>query len=800
MITSMDWLSRYVDIPWDAEELAERLTVAGLEAESVSRTHSIPDGVVIGEILSREPHPDADKLSLCEVSVGGDTPLSVVCGAPNCDVGLRVPLATVGTVFSDGTKIRKAKIRGATSFGMLCSERELGLGEDHSGLLVLPGDAPVGTPLATHLSADTVIEWEVTPNRPDWLSHIGIAREIAAVADRPDSMRLPAFELVATDREQAGNVTSVDVQAPDLCPRYIARVIRNVTVAPSPDWLQQALRAVGVRPINNVVDVTNYVLMECGQPLHAFDYDLLAEHRIVVRRARDGEHLVTLDGEEHTLTTENLLIADADRGVALAGIMGGGNSEIGDGTTTVLLESAAFSPANIRATAKGLGVSTEASYRFERGIDFEGVEFASARATVMIAELAGGDVLTGKVDAMVAPAERPLVECRVSRTRDLLGVDVGVDEISRFLTRLQLDVVRADSARVTVRVPSFRLDLEREVDLIEEVARLYGLVNVPAQPEAARVGGTMADDAYYPIEYARADLLALGLDEIMNPSLLSQEAATTRTNVAPESIVTLSNPLSVDYACMRPSLLPGLLQTVRHNVSRHNMDLALFEIGRVIEAAPSTSEERCQAGIVLTGRRHPERYGEEGGTPVDFFDLKGLLEGWFEGRRLDDVRFVPAPFPAFAAGTSAEILAGGRSVGFCGEIAEELAADMRLTQALFVALVELDTLVGLTPPPPVYAPLPQFPATCRDISMEVASGISNQEILDAIRGQDCAWLVSVDLFDVFEDEGALGKDVRSLAYSLTYLDRSRTLTDEEVNAAHGKLKDGLAKQLPIKFR
>ncbi|NOY80029.1 MAG: phenylalanine--tRNA ligase subunit beta [Kiritimatiellaeota bacterium] len=801
MKTSVQWLKEYTDIPWPPDELAERLTLAGLEVEGVEQFGRPPAGVVVGEILERRPHPSADRLSICRVDVGAGDPVQVVCGAPNCDAGVKAPFAPVGVRFSDGTRIKKAKLRGVVSFGMLCSARELGLGADHTGILHLAAEHEPGTPLARLFPGDTVIDWEVTPNRPDWLSHVGIAREIAAVADAPESFQLPGLPAAATCDQAAADLTAVDIQAPDLCPRYIARVIRNVTVGPSPEWMQKRLEAVGVRPINNVVDVTNYVLMECGQPLHAFDWELLGEHRIVVRRARPGEHLTTLDGNEHELTDADLLIADADKGVALAGVMGGENSEISESTRTVLLESAAFLPRSIRATAKRHGLSTEASHRFERGVGLDMVEFASGRAATLIAELGGGEVLDGAVDAFPGQPGPRLVTCRFARVNRLLGTDLSADRITRCFVRLGLPIHEQNAEAVTIRTPSFRLDLEREADLIEEVARMHGLENISAKAAPAVVGGPRSADAYYPLEQARTELRGLGLDEIMNYSLLSVAEATRGTGVVEDELIHLANPLSAELACLRPSLLPGLLETVARNAARQEPNLALFELGRVAVQRPGTPEERYQVGIGLTGRPHPERYGEERTRTYDFYDLKGLIESWLEQRRIAGLLCRVARHPAFASTECAEFATGsGQTLAVLGRVAPEFTADMRLTSPLYVALVEMSALFEIAAPPLRYVPLPQFPATVRDISMLAPTELTHGEIDATLRELAPEWLEHIELFDVFEDAAALGEGRKSLAYSLTYRSLKRTLTDEQVNRAHEKLKAALAARLPVQFR
>lgn len=800
MKTSLNWLNRYIDIPWPAPELAERLTMAGLEVESIQPFGVVPDGVVVAEILARRPHPNADRLSLCTVEAGLGEALQVVCGAPNCDSGLKVPLAVEGTELGPGLIVKKVKLRGVESRGMLCSARELGLGDDHSGLLELAPEVPVGTALAQLYEADTVIDWEVTPNRPDWLSHIGIAREIAALRGNPDLLRMPPTQYQAAPDRTTADVAAVDVQASDLCPRYIARVLRNVRIGPSPDWMQNALEAVGIRPINNVVDITNYVLMECGQPLHAFDHERLRGHRIVVRRAAAGERMTTLDGKQHELAPDHLVIADADAAVALAGVMGGANSEIRENTKTVLLESAVFQPANIRATSKQLGVSSESSYRFERGVDIEMAEFASRRAAALIAELAGAEVLRESIDVYAAPPPPRRVRCRFERVNRLLGIDVDPDEVVALLHALGAPVTDRDALSVEVAPPPFRNDLTREADLIEEVARLYGLDRIPAEPAAARCGGDMASDTYYALEQVRSQLLGLGLNECMNYSLISEAAAVRGTGHERAQLITLANPLSNETACMRPSLLPGLLQCVAHNVAHSNTDLALFELDRVLLRTETQPEESFQAGLVLSGRRQPERFGAERDAEYDFFDMKGLLEGWFTNRHLHGLECRSIEHSGFVPGASAGLFGDGKCLAQFGQIRPELTADMRMRHPLFAALVDIDALLAAPTTPRSYTPLPQFPAVQRDISLVAPADLSNQAIVDVIRSARCSWLEAVQLFDVYQDAELTANGRRSLAYALTYRDRDETLTDEKVNGAHEQIRALLASTLSVELR
>jgi len=799
MKTSIQWLANYIDIPWDPAELAERLTLAGLEVEGIERLGVLPDTVVVGQILRREPHPNADRLSLLTVDVGGGAPLPVVCGAPNCDAGLKVACALVGTELP-GMTIRKAKIRGVESFGMVCAEDELGLGDDHTGILVLPADAPLGATVSSVLGTDVVIDWEVTPNRPDLNSHVGIAREIAAVSGTYARLRLPAVASPEAAGVSCRDLCAVEVQAPDLCPRYVARLIRNVRIGPSPAWMQRALRAVGIRAINNVVDVTNYVMMECGQPLHAFDYELLDGHRIVVRCARPGDHMVTLDGIERPLTPDTLLICDGARGVALAGVMGGANSIIRDETSTVLLESACFAPACIRATSRRTGLGSESSYRFERGIDIEMTEWASRRAAALIAELGGGEVVPDSLDIYSRPYQASEVTARFQRLDALVGLPIAPATVRGFLENLGLVVVRQTPEAITVRVPSWRRgDLAREADLIEEVARLYGLNNIPGSPAPALVGGPRSTDCYYAIEEARAQLRALGLDETMTYSFANPQAATLCTGVDEAQLVRPSNPLSAELGAMRPTLISGVLATVAHNIARGSDDLALFELGRVVVHAPPLPEERQQIAIAMTGRAYPERFGDEKKRPVDLFDLKGVLEGWFAARRLAPACDA-ASHPAFRPGACGSLSLNGEPVAIFGHVCEALCRDMRLKWPLFLALIEFDRVRAQAVAPMTYRPLPLFPAVARDISFVTSSRVTHRQVVEAILSLRLPLVERIELFDIYEDEKTLGPGRTSMAYTVVYRDPQQTLTDEGVNALHERVRNHLAATLAAELR
>ncbi|MDD4098031.1 MAG: phenylalanine--tRNA ligase subunit beta [Lentisphaeria bacterium] len=787
MKTSVEWLQQYVDIPWEPRELASRLTAAGLEVEGIEAIGAIPAGVVTARILSREPHPNSDHLSVCQVTTDGEDRLQIVCGAPNCDAGAIVPLAMIGTDFGGGFHIKKAKLRGVESNGMLCSARELGLSEDHDGLMVLPETTPLGVPLADVIAADTVIDWEVTPNRPDWLSHLGIAREIAAVAD--STLRLPEADIAVQPGTAIADFASVQVLDSELCPRYIARVFQNVTVGPSPDWMVRRLEAVGLRSVNNVVDITNYVMLEYGQPLHAFDLKTLAGQQIIVRRAENGEPITTLDGTKLKLTSEHLLIADRDRGVALAGIMGGENSMITDDTTTVLLEAAAFDRSNIRISSRTLGIATDSSYRFERGVSPETTALASARAAALLCLLCGATQVEGVIDCYGKPWVREDLICTVRRCNERLGITLTAAEIADCLRRRGLAVLGQDQDEVRVRTPEWRFDLHAEHDLIEEVAQMCGLDRIPEAPAVAKLGGRLADDKFLPQECARAELQSLGLDEIINYSWWSLPQCLLGTDLREEDILKVSNPISLDTAYLRPTLLPGLLQVVNHNISRNQHDLSLFETGRVFVRLPNgTYAERLQAAIAITGKRHPERFGAELAETVDFYDLKGILESWLDRRRLPAPAWQPLSSPAFKPGAAAVWENQGKPVITFGEAAPQLTKGIRLRAPLFIALIELQDILAMTPPPLKYAALPQFPATARDISFVAPAELTHQKVIDTITALKLPGLEKIDLFDIFADEKVLGKNRCSRAYSITFRNAEKTITDDEANSLQAKVR------------
>ncbi len=791
MKISYNWLKKYVQFSLTPDELPARLTMAGLEVEGVEKTGSIPEGVVTAKILSRDPHENSDHLSVCKVDKG-DEVLQIVCGAPNCNAGCIVPLATIGTTFADGDgtfTIKKGKLRGVESFGMMCSARELGLSEDHDGLLILPADTPLGVPFGTLVDSDTVYDCSVTPNRPDWLSHIGVARDLAALLDT--ELTIPAPPVPAAPAVD-GMVTVEDEKR---CPLYAARVIRNIKVGPSPDWMQKALTAAGVRPISNIVDITNYVMLELGVPLHAFDIRNLAGEKIVVRPAKAGESIVALDGKKYDLTENDLCICDGEKPVAIAGVMGGEYSGIQDDTATVVLESACFDPDSIRLTSRRLGLASDASHRYERGVDRDMVLTAGYRALELILEIAGGEY-SGCCTVEAPAPEARIIPVNRDRIRDLLGMAVADETIDAILCRLGFTKTENDG----VKVPSWRLyDVVGNADLAEEVARIYGLDKLPSLPIRAFTDDYKLDGCAV-LETLRTQLTGIGLDEIMCGSMIDEGSALADKMFTADELIRMNNPISLDLAVMRPALLPGLLAAVRHNVARKNTDLALFEIGHVFcKNTEKYPEERDELAIALTGRVHPERFSAERAVLADFYDLKGILESLLTERRIADYSFRAAEDPRFLKGRCAELLIGKKAAGVFGELVPSLTKGMRISTPLFAAVIQLEALLNGAERSALYEPISQFPQTSRDVAFLAPLEMEHQTVVDFIRKAHLPNLEKIELFDIFA-EPSLGEGKKSMAYSLSFRAADRTLTDDEVNSAHEKLRKKLEKGLGVELR
>jgi phenylalanyl-tRNA synthetase beta chain len=847
MKVTLNWLKEYVDFDWPPGELADRLTMLGLEVEDVHTVAGEFDGIVVAQILSRDKVPGSDKLSVCRVN-DGKGERTIICGAQNHNVGDRVPLIlpNYALPLKPGEKepfvIKERRVFGVLSQGMMCSPQELGLPDQVDGLLILREDAKVGQPFAEYLgraAGDVVYDLEITPNRPDLNSLIGIAREISAVTG--NTLKIPASQVPGSDF-RVHDLIAVRIDDAVLCPRYVARVVRGVGIGPSPDWLCSRLERVGFRSINNVVDVTNYVMLEIGQPLHAFDYhlihtgagasparpDLGSEDRtrdacptIVIRRARAGEKFTTLDGQERTLTDEMLLIADEQKAIALAGVMGGQNTEINDATRDVLIECACFHPTNIRRTAKALGLRTEASYRFERGADVGIADWASQRCAQLILETAGGQLAEGSVDAYPQPAAPREITLRHAKVADLLGVPLRPEEIEHHLGRLGLKVAHrkprpvgsesADSQPATFRIPTFRVDLKLEADLIEEVCRLYGVDKIPATQPRGAIGANAHDSVHDQITEARRILTGLGLNEAQGQTLMSKSAV--RGTKAGEALA-LANPLSSAMNVLRPSLIPGLLDSLRHNLHHKTGEVALFEIGRVFQGADSVSQarpggqdaggpvsEKRLLAIAMTGHRLPSFWaGDSRDAKSDLYDLKGLLEEF-----LDQFGLRGLTWSGRAEGTplfleSAEVQLGGKlALGELGQLSPLLAKQYDLRDAVLLAELDFDALLARRNTSKSFKPLPQFPGIRRDIAMLVPESTTHQAVLNVVKQARLSNLESVELFDVFRG-GHVPAGEKSMAWAFTYRHAERTLTDAEVNKEQEKLMEQFKQKLRATIR
>lgn len=813
MKITLNWLKQYVDFNWSPEELAERLTMIGIEVEGVQKLGGEFEGIVVAQVLTRDKVTGSDKLSVCRVT-DGKSERQIICGAQNFKPGDKVPmiLPNYALPLKPGDKepfvIKVRKVMGVESQGMLCSPPELGLPDQVDGLLILPPDAKVGQPFAEYLGrsgSDVVYDLEITPNRPDLNSVIGIAREISAVTGNP--LKIPEVKLEETSSTPVDKLVSVRIEDAELCPRYTARVVRGVKIGPSPDWLKSTLEKVGIRSISNVVDVTNYVMLETGQPLHAFDYHLIAKPAgdgqdarptIVIRRAAEGEKFTTLDGQQRALTSQMLLIADETKPIALAGIMGGQNTEINDQTVDVLIESAYFKPQNIRATSKKLDLRTESSYRFERGGDIGICDWASRRAAQLILQTAGGQLAAGVIDAFPHPPRPKEISLRHHKVCELLGARISAAQNVQYLCRLGLDIaVKNADEYCMVVVPTFRVDLKSEIDLIEEIARLYGVENIPATSPRGAFGTNAFDAVYDQLSDARRILTGLGLDEAQGQTLISDKPARLRIG----GPAFLENPLSSDLNALRPSLLPGLLDSLRHNLSRKNNRVALFEIGRVFVPENGQIREERRMAVALTGLRQPPFWsGEERDAKFDIYDLKGVLEGFLEEFGLRGMNYVRRADSTPLLLESATVHLGKNTLGELGQLLPALAKQYDLRDAVLLAELNLDLALSLVRPGAKgFKPLPAFPSIRRDVAMLVPEPVTHEAVLGAVKQAKPQNLESVELFDVFRGRN-VPEGQKSVAYAFTYRNAERTLTDAEVNAAHEKVVEQFRQRLQAVVR
>lgn len=793
---TISWLKQYTDFDLETDELAERLTMAGLEVETVDELFHDLHQVRIAEVVDVKKHPDADRLSLCRVNVCGEK-RDVVCGAPNVRPGLFAALALPGAQLPSGLTVKESKIRGVLSQGMLCSEKDLGISEDHSGIMELTGEWESGQELAEALELkDTLIEVDLTPNRPDCTSVIGIAREVAAFAG--GKLRPPVKHTIIPELAEGHERFSVKVEAPDHCPRYAARLVENVQIGPSPWWLKKRLLSVGLRPINNVVDITNFIMLEYGQPLHAFDFRKLSGGGIVVRKAQPGEGITTLDGENRKLDPEMLMICDLDRPVAVAGIMGGEDSEVGPETVDVLIEAACFNPLSIRRTSRILNLSTDSAYRFERGVDPELAPIAMERAVQLMTALADAELVPGGVDIYRPSEGSQSLSLRVSKTREILGLDFTAREISELLSSIEIDVENVDGENLLVTPPSFRVDLEREVDLIEEVARLKGYNRFPHTLPMVPMSRAYLDDARSFRKKVSALVNASGFDEAINYSFISPRHfdMLNLPEVSPfRKTIAIQNPLTDDQSVMRTTLLPGLLENIRHNINHQITDIRLFEIGKVF--SPKSGQElpleTFRLTLLCSGARFPEApplYFSE--QQVDIFDIKGVAEVLLQELRRTGVKFEVAGDSAAAYSQPSlymQLTEGGRVIGELGAVSPSTLEKFSIKQEVFYLDIDLDLLYQTDSRPRQFEPLNRYPAVKRDLAVLVPVNTGAGEIIGELLSVNKEKLIEdAELFDVYEGK-PVQEGFKSVAVSMTYRSSEHTLSDKEVNKVHQKITD-----------
>ena len=802
MLVSLKWLRDYINIELPPEELADKLTMAGLEVDAIEEVTPGFTNVVVSKILDIKPHPNSDKLSLCEVTTGGAT-VPIVCGAPNIEVGQIVPLAQVGATIPGGYVIKRSRLRGEPSEGMLCSEEELGIGEDNTGIMILPETMKPGDDLAAVLDLkDVVFDIGITPNRADCLSIIGIAREIAALTGQ--KVRYPEISFEQSD-EDIHDHTSVSILSPDLCHRYTARMIKDITVKPSPAWMRLRLEAVGLRAINNVVDVTNFVMMEFGQPLHAFDFRYLEKGKIIVRGSVDGESFVSLDEKTRILSADTLMICDGVKPVAIAGIMGGLNSEVVDDTKTVLLESAYFNPSTIRRSSRRMGMSTDAAFRFERGIDPDGVVRALDRAAQLIAELGDGIIYRNHIDEYPQKVKTAdTISLRTARVNEILGTNIEGDEIKRILKSLEMDVTESGSGVYAVTPPSFRVDIWREIDLIEEISRLHGYENIPVTIPAVSSGADIRDKKAVIIEKVRNVLNGNGYSEVINYSFTTAESATVlglRNEDRRRRFVKIKNPLTEDTSVMRTGLVYGLLDTMKKNMNAGNFNLKLFEIGKAFigrgEGELPDEEERIAA--LATGLRYEDSWHYKG-VQIDFYDMKGCLETMFRAVRLGDVHFDSLIHETFLhPGRSCRITVGDQVIGLLGEIHPDVLKRIDIKVRAVVFELDLVAMVDRYTDSITYREIPRVPSTSRDVAFVVDDLVESERIVASALEKSEELLENIEIFDVYYGKGVPAGS-KSLAVRFTYRSSRRTLTDDEVNDVHDRIVQRIIGATDAKIR
>lgn len=796
MKVTLNWLKEFVDISYSPEELANALTMAGLEVESVEKIARPFSGVVIGHVLSCSKHPQADKLHICSVDSGASEPVIVVCGAPNAAAGITAPLALPGAELSQGLKVESREIRGVASSGMLCSEAELGLTERSEGLMILDSDAPIGADFSSYLGEDDYLfDVNITPNRPDCMSVIGLAREIAAISGK--TLKKRAITLQGSP-ESLQDIIQVEIKDAKRCYRYSGRYLRHIHIQPSPFWMAYRLQNAGIRAINNVVDITNYVMLETGHPLHAFDYRHIAGKKIIVRTAASGESFTTLDSKSHTLDDETCLICDADKAVALAGIMGGLNSEVLEDTENVFLESAYFEPTTIRRSSKKLGISTESSKRFERGADPNGTLYAMNRAAQLMCDYARAEVVGDAIDVNAHPASPRIIQISLERVNSMLGTELSGKEILSLLPALEIQCRQEDADKFTLTIPTFRPDLERPIDIIEEIARLYGYDKIPFARRAWLDQSQTVNERIVFQDHLRTILAGLGLRETLSLSLVSPAAAEPFLPPGAKA-VELLNPLSTEWSVFRSSLLISLLQNTAYNRNRQNPVQRFFEIGNAAWMHDDAHIEKKQVAAMVAGDIHQPAWYDKG-RAFDFYDIKGILMQLLQACGIKAIQFKPAAENYWGQENSSLWLSENIYLGAFGRIDEALLAAYKIkTRDVFAFQLDFDTLYAHRLQHRVFDPIPRFPSVPFDIALLMDANIPVGDVEAAIWQEGGSYLISVQLFDFYQGE-QIPAGKKSVAFSLTFCSRERTLGDEDITPVVTRILSHLHEKYGIELR
>ncbi|HPR16867.1 MAG TPA: phenylalanine--tRNA ligase subunit beta [Candidatus Cloacimonadota bacterium] len=796
MKISYKWLKQYIDFDLTPEELQEKLTFAGIEVEAVEKPGKELDQIIVAQIDEKKAHPGSDHLSICRVN-NGEEVLQVICGAPNCAAGQKVAFAPIGTQFGD-FKIQKSKLRGEVSFGMICSEKELGISENHDGIMVLPEDAPIGQSLASYLQLnDVCYDVEITPNRPDLLGIFGVARDLSALLHLP--LKAPKIEIEETN-EKIENHLALQNDAPDLCTRYVARMIKNVTVKESPEWLKQRLVSVGLRPINNVVDVTNFVMMEFGHPLHAFDYKLVQDHKIIVRRAATDEMYTALNEETYKLNNNDLVIADNQRAIALAGIIGGENSQISASTCNVVIEAANFLYSSIRKSALRLKLSTDSSYRFERDIADETTELVSRRAAQLILETAGGELLEGKLDSYPNPLAEKIIPLRRERVTKLLSIELTNNQIKDYLVPLGLKFVQEEGDTQYFIAPPYRKDLLREIDLIEEVMRLHGYNNVKTY---LNIQNIMNRSEFYAKRKVADILVNNGFYEVKNWKFGDPEDLDKLKIPADDfrrQNAVLKNPLGNRFSIMQSMLLPNLLTNALFNINHGQKDLKLFELTKVFfRHEEKLATEKWQVSGLMAGAFSP-KYWKENAVDTDFFDMKGVIEEILESLALTKIKFAESSESYFQPGMAADIFIRNKKVGNLGKLDPKVLESFDIEQAVYSFDLNLtDVFAFCQFADPVFRDIPKFPPVLRDLSFIISKDVKYEDIAKTIKAINPGIISQVELFDEYTGKN-IPEGSHSLTFSVVFSSDTKTLTDEVVNKIFQNVINKLKQDFHIEMR